>query len=117
MVLARTNVLGWGMWSYLDNQGHSEFAYSGVLPTDTNQWYHIIASRSEDMLYIYVNGLLSASKNMSGKPFYGSNSGAIRTFIGKRFDGDRPFIGSIDEVKIYNRALNDQEAKLIFEMK
>ena len=114
MVIGRTNVLGWGMWSYLDNQGHSEYAYSGSVPTDATQWYHIVASRSKDMLRIYVNGTLSASQKMSGKPFYGGN---IRTLIGQRFDGDRSFIGSIDEVKLYNRALNDQEAKQLYEMK
>lgn len=113
MVLAKTSVLGWGMWSYLDNRGHSEFAYSGVLPTDTNQWYHVLASRSKDMLYIYVNGSLSASQKMSGKPFYEGN---VRTLIGQRFDGSASFIGSIDEVKLYNRALNAQEAKQIYDM-
>lgn len=114
MVLAKTNVTGWGMWSYLNNQGYSEYTYSGSLPTDVTQWYHLVASRSNDLLRVYLNGSLVTSQKMSAKAFYGDN---IRTLIGMRFDGTASFTGSIDEVKLYNRALNDQEAKQIYDMK
>lgn len=113
MVLANTTVLGWGMWSYTIDRASFNFAYTGILPTDTSKWYHIIASRGEKVLNIYVNGVLSSSQNMTDKPFYSNN---VRTLIGQRFDGTFTFNGIIDEVKIFNRALSDQEAKTLFEM-
>ncbi|WP_461148382.1 LamG domain-containing protein [Spirosoma pulveris] len=113
MVLANTTVLGWGMWSYTEDRANFNFAYSGSLPTNTNQWYHILASRSKNKLNIYVNGVLSSSQAMTGKPFY---EGSVRTLIGKRFDGSFSFSGAIDDVRIYNRALSDVEAKRVYEM-
>ena len=113
MVLANTTVLGWGMWSYTEDRANFNFAYSGSLPTNTNQWYHILASRSKNQLNIYVNGALSSSQTMTGKPFY---EGTVRTLIGQRFDGTFSFRGAIDDVRIYNRALSDTEAKRVYEM-
>ena len=113
MVLANTTVLGWGMWSYTEDRANFNFAYSGILPTDTSQWYHIVASRSKDLLKIYVNGSLSSSQKMTGKPFYGSS---VRTLIGQRFDGTFGFNGAIDEVRLYSHALSDNEAKQVYEM-
>ncbi|GAB4056247.1 hypothetical protein GCM10028810_71780 [Spirosoma litoris] len=112
MVLANTTVQGWGMWSYTKDRAYNNFAYSGVLPTSTAQWYHILASRSKDSLKIYVNGTLSASQKMTAPPLY---DGSVRTLIGLRFNGTLYFSGVIDEIKIYNRALSDGEAKLVYE--
>jgi len=114
MVLARTTVLGWGMWTYTSDRANFNFAYSGVLPDDNSKWYHILASRSKNKLQVFVNGVLSASQNLSGEPIYNEQA---RTLIGSRSDGSAGFIGAIDEVRIYNRALPEEEAKRVYQAK
>ncbi|MEZ0609570.1 LamG domain-containing protein [Fibrella sp. WM1] len=114
MVLANTTVYGWGMWSYTNPQGLNNYAYVGKLPTDLTPWYYVVATRSQDLLKIYVNGELVASQSMTGKPYYGS--GSVRTFIGQRNDGTLGFNGSIDEVRIYNRVLTKEEIMQLYRL-
>lgn len=114
MVLANTFVYGWGMWSYTNPQGPSNYAYVGKLPTNLTQWYYVVATRNQDLLKIYVNGELVASKSMTGKPYYGS--GAVRTVIGQRTDETLGFNGSIDEVRIYNRVLTEAEILQLYKL-
>ncbi len=58
---------------------------------------------------IYLNGVLSASSSSSGSAFTNSNPFAT-PFIGSEGDTDAyDFIGSIDDVRIYNRALSAAE--------
>ncbi|MBI3850912.1 MAG: tandem-95 repeat protein [Verrucomicrobia bacterium] len=84
---------------------------SQVLPT--NQWSFIVATYDGAALRIYVNGALAAQTNYSGGIFPGTANlglGAIpssRSFFW-------PFLGLLDEVSLYNRALTDAEIQAIF---
>jgi hypothetical protein len=69
-------------------------------------WYHIAASYDGDRLRIYVNGSLKGTSNsLPGKRGY-----AAQFYIGYAADGDSSaFIGTIDEVELYNYAKDSTE--------
>lgn len=74
-----------------------------------NQWVHIAATRkANEPAKVYYNGLLqpSTSKNWTGNITYTANWS-----IGRQQDMTRFFIGKIDEVRIWNRALSEAEVR------
>jgi hypothetical protein len=79
---------------------------------DTGAWYHVAIVRdgSIDDTNFYVNGIdVGEGVDVSGNP---AASGASAT-IGKFADGDsRYFNGLIDEVKIWNYALTEEQVKM-----
>ena len=68
-------------------------------------WNHIVITRKDDVMRMYVNGILKNSK-----PVYGTinPSESVDLIIGN-FQGDYGFKGVIDEVNIYNRSFNENE--------
>jgi len=75
-----------------------------------NQWYHVAMIRSNGTVYFYVNGDLKYT-DVLGAPIPPNNY----LTIGCELDGsDNPyryFNGTIDEVRVWNRALSAQEIR------
>jgi hypothetical protein len=73
----------------------------------TNTWYHVVAVYDGTSMKIYKNGVaLPGSTSFSGN--IGTSSYNVN--IGQRVgDNSYRWNGSIDEVKIYNRALSASE--------
>lgn len=79
-----------------------------------NQWVHIVATRTanEDSR-IYYNGVLQP---VIGLPWSGTISYTGTWFaIGRQKDLGRYFKGSIDNVRIYNRALSELEIQQLYQ--
>ncbi len=74
---------------------------------EENKWYHIAATYSSqhEEMSIFVNGVKEKSRSQSGKILQ-TNSPLL---FGKHQDFGRYFSGVIDEVKIYNKLLTDEE--------
>jgi hypothetical protein len=72
-------------------------------------WYHAVAVYNGSKMMIYVNGQLVASASHSG-PLQNT---AHTVKIG-RSDGGWPFNGTIDEVRVYNRSLTEEEIKMLY---
>jgi hypothetical protein len=71
-----------------------------------NQWYHIVSVYDGEELRIYVDGVLRGTNNTPSGTM--SNSGSnIR--IGTDRNGFGGAIGTIDDVRIYNRALSSSD--------
>jgi len=99
---------------------HEYAAGSNVDSTTTGQyikatgvWYHISAVRDDDAMEwrVYVNGTLVETVGY-GKSVTGGTDGKF--VIGSAADGTSSFNGTMDEVKIYNFALNNSEALNIY---
>jgi len=76
---------------------------------DTNKWYFVAfvfdSTLSGDQMKLYVNGEFDNSKTTAYKP----NINAKPVLIGNYEGLVRHFNGTIDEVRIYNRALSGEE--------
>lgn len=83
---------------------------------DLNKWKHLVFIADGNTIKVYKNSVLQSgidyrnvNENFSNsdKPFVVGNGGGY----GKNYF----FQGSIDDIKIYNRVLNDDEIKYLFE--
>ena len=77
-----------------------------------NSWNLLIGSYDGNYLRFYINGELIRIKSATGKIQYSDDP----LFIGTcGFQGDgQNFIGKIDDICLYNRALSEQEIKQLY---
>jgi hypothetical protein len=80
-----------------------------------NNWVHVVWVMSPEYSKIYVNGTLKTTIYESG-----SNTGFHNelSYIGARQGSDTPenlFRGKLDELKIYNRELADDEVQSLYQ--
>jgi len=86
---------------------------SSINNIDTGRWYHAVAVyEPEDSISLYLDGSLQQTAEMD------TVGGSTTIFeIGARaYSGDRFFNGTIDEVAIYSRALNQSEIMRHYEL-
>jgi len=78
----------------------------------TNTWYHIVGVYDETNLIVYLNGVNDGNLTWTANP----PSNNLNVYIGQRSDlnSNYDFNGTIDEVRIYNRALSAEEIKKSF---
>ncbi len=86
-------------------QGDSGF---GIAFFAKNEWHHIVAIVDGNKKYLYADGKLENDIDYNGP----MQSEGIETVIGKASDGG--FIGLIDEVVIYDRALTENEVMQLY---
>lgn len=73
-----------------------------------NQWHCLVGTFENSMLKIYVDGILSDTRVLPYTDLLQCNN--TQLLIGSWWTGDNlKFKGKIDDVRIYNRALNNQE--------
>lgn len=80
---------------------------NNALTLSTGNWYHVVGVYAGGTTgtngYIYINGVLNKSGTIAAAP---QDSSKYNVYIGaEAIDGTDGFIGSIDEVIIYNRSL------------
>ena len=85
--------------------------------TQTTDWHLVTAVFNNGKISLYVDGLLAAGPTGLGTSNINSNTEAIR--IGAVLESPNKFLqnwdGGIDEVQIYNKAMNDAEVKALFQ--
>lgn len=86
-------------------------AYTGYVP-EYNNWHHLTASYDGQILKLYVNGQYINSCN------YTMQLNAVDILIGGKIYGgslwNTLFKGLIDDIRIYNRALNEAEVAALY---
>jgi peptidoglycan hydrolase-like protein with peptidoglycan-binding domain len=82
----------------------ARWVHSTTTPVQGN-WYYVVGVYDGSSLYMYVNGVLEGTTNWTGNILTSVNPLAI----GSRSIGDRNFVGDIDEVNIFNKALSTQQ--------
>ncbi len=74
-----------------------------------NTWYHVAATYDGNLVRLYLDGRQESSYA------YSSSLGAANSFIiGALTSGTYNFNGSIDEVRVYSRALNASEVARLY---
>ncbi|WP_158648722.1 MULTISPECIES: LamG-like jellyroll fold domain-containing protein [Candidatus Nitrosocaldus] len=100
-------VIGKVQAGFEDSNGRDYFVISPNTYND-GQWHYVVLTYDGSTLRLYVDGSLVSSLSTNGAvPDYNWNTPLT---IGKNsLDNSRYFTGDIDEVRVYNRALNAQE--------
>jgi parallel beta-helix repeat protein len=84
----------------------------GVTPVDDGQWHHVGFVYDGKSNYLYVDGEVDATERSSGQ----INVSSYPLWIGDNSQAPGMFWnGLIDEVQIYNRALNQEEIQVIMQ--
>ena len=99
---------GFGSW---DSTGGNAYYYMGTLP-NINQWYHVVITRDNDTMKLYVNNILIGFDTTGVNAGYMGNP---HTFsIGTRIDTlSQNFVGDIDDVKVIDHVLTIAEIALL----
>ncbi|MCU7554490.1 LamG domain-containing protein [Alteromonas sp. ASW11-19] len=118
--VGNTNFQRWpGFWLTPGNTGlHSRmstssswnngFADTAPLPIGPNAWTHVAMIDDGSALKLYLNGSLFQTIDGSGTPY--SPSGPINVYAGDPWYN--PSLGSIDDIRIYNRAVQLNELRV-----
>ncbi len=99
--------------NYYVSPTHINVTTAAILSVDN--WYHIVGvfDRSNDVGRVYVNGVEEATGAIPTDP----PSCDAATKIGCRVDTtDSAFDGAIDDVRIYNRVLTEEEINQLYLM-
>lgn len=81
--------------------------------TDKN-WHHVVAVRSGSIITMYVDGVSVVSGSTTGTPV----TGTAHVIIGSSnisYNNTRKWNGSLDDVRIYNRALSQDEVAKLYQ--
>lgn len=109
-----TNSTGNIRWMFSTDNGNSlNVDNVGATTMVTGKWYHIVGTYDGINSKCYLNGRLDGTVAASGD--LGANVTNAGLLIGA--DGEtagRYFNGSIDEVRMYNRALSNEEVWLLY---
>jgi hypothetical protein len=90
--------------------GNSSTTYSAISNTvlDIDTWYHVVATVSGTKMQVYINGIADGSDTTFAGTRY---SNSLPLYVGKYYSGGLYFNGTIDDVKIYNYALTEDDIR------
>ncbi|GAA2070089.1 sialidase family protein [Actinomadura alba] len=78
------------------------------------QWHHVVLQRADGQFVLRVDGAVVASAAVPpGSVTEGKEFGVQGIHVGQRLDGVDRFLGTLDEVRVYKRALSSEELGLI----
>ncbi|MEM4348087.1 MAG: LamG domain-containing protein [Candidatus Anstonellaceae archaeon] len=83
---------------------------SSPIELATDEWTHITVSRKDGVGFIYINGVLYATGDVSGD----LGQTYPRLIIGNSPSLNKPYEGIIDEVQIFKRALSEDEIRALY---
>jgi len=85
-----------------------------------NKWTHIVYANHDGMVKLYINGELFYTYDLTEAD---ENINIEYLVIGKDqdcmrgcFDDDQSLLGKMDDLRIYNRALNESEIEALYQM-
>lgn len=76
-----------------------------------DEWYHLVVTYKNGSRIIYIDGEISNSDEVFGDLYFDVNENIS---IGKLTNSEHYFNGKIDDVRIYNKALNEDEINNLF---
>jgi len=82
----------------------SDYTWEDIVP---NTWYQVAVTYDGTATRHYINGNKKKETAVAGIPITNSNN----LYLGRSDSGPYPFDGQMDEVRIYDRALSDEEIR------
>ena len=100
---------------YGGSQSCYQFSMFGAVPCyDSCEWIHVVHVVDSNIARMYINGhLIDSSTTNAPANFTVANSKPL--YIGKMDGSWYPFNGVIDDINIYNVALNQQQVNILFD--
>ena len=95
----------------LKTNGSTSTLVAGSGTLELGVWTHAVATYDGSAMRIYKDGVLVGSVGKSGSV---SADPGVPAWIGRNPDGYGPWDGIIDEVRIYERALSQDEIATLF---
>jgi len=102
---------------YLSSSGANYDNLDGTTQLPLNQWSHVAATFDSGTFNVYLNGEADNTQKVSGTVTSIFDSSYTKAIGIKNQGGSYvlPFKGTIDEVRIYNRALSAEEIRCHYE--
>jgi hypothetical protein len=102
------------VWFFVYNGSEWIGASSKAARLTDGAWHHVIGQKTASGLEVYVDGVLKGATPMISPIVYSLGS---NLFVGKHGDRKTEFYfgGSVDDVRIYSRALSEKEIKALAE--
>jgi len=97
-------------WSSIDSSLKSDGWAIDCGDLEVGQWTNIIITRKDSVITCYQDGAVYNSGTFNGS-IYGSTK---KMSIGRWWRADTFFNGLIDEVRVYNRALSENEVQSLY---
>ena len=102
----------------IDGSEQSAIAYDGAIAA--SQWHHLVITRSTDKLQLFIDGeLIEDPSTITSEPLSIDASGLIvgqlQTCLGNCFAANSAWLGAIDDLRFYNRALTPPEVEELFQ--
>jgi hypothetical protein len=101
--------------NYSDNIGFASYGsmnvndfVSGVVAT-IGTWFHVVATLNNNVMKMFINGELNMTQTL---PALNVNN---NIYIGRE-SGGRALNAYIQNVRIYDRALSDEEIKILYDL-
>lgn len=120
VALCNNSMTGWSGGVYNDGSPATSLVAVGTQP-EMGTWYHVVLLRNNSKIKLYVNGVLNTNEKTYGtsnsstggtNPSYGTQ---VFTWIGTRsLLADFFFKGLIDDIRVYNREINEDEIEALF---
>ncbi|HOF50417.1 MAG TPA: prepilin-type N-terminal cleavage/methylation domain-containing protein [Candidatus Colwellbacteria bacterium] len=99
-------------WSFEFGNGVSRTYIAADEAINIGQWYFVAATFNNGAAYLYRNGVLIASKPSSGIAYL--NTAGYDAWVGRYSPGGHLLDGTVDETRLYNRALSANEIESLY---
>ena len=78
------------------------------------EWHHVAMVSDGKVVKLYIDGGIVGATTATGRPDRPGNSGALSIGANLPDYPDECFLGAMDELRIYNRALSDDEINAVY---
>lgn len=92
--------------------------FSNVSSIETNRWHHLLVTRNENELKLYIGGQLLAHCFLNDDDvldFHPNQALFIGGVVKEDSRSSKFFKGALDELRIYNRCLTDREIQALYQ--
>ena len=88
-------------------EGEGRPVLEGGLELGFRRWHHVVLVREPQRVRVYLDGELAIDGAVTGA----GRTGGAELFVGGRSDNRDNFEGKLDEVAVYERALQPDEVR------
>lgn len=101
----------------IDGTSGEDWYYNPGAKIEINQWYHVAGTYDGNVIKMYLNGELMGARPQKGRISWKYKPAQLSIGVFKDKNEQNPFMGTIDEVHVWNKALSGAEVKTLMTKK